>query len=106
MGKKIISVKISPGQHRKINDLRSGATASISDGFWSTGPSVFPKTTLPHLNSRFTPRSHNTSTELVSSMTRISDTSNTPALTRILILAMLGSASSSLRILSCLLAFF
>lgn len=80
------------------------ASANISEGFCCTSAPVLPKTTLPHLNSLFIPRSHKTSTDLVSSMTRIRDTSNTPALTRILILAILGRASRSDLILSCLLA--
>lgn len=44
--------------------------------------------------------------DLDSSITRSSETSKTPALTRILIRDIGGSARSSLRILSCLFAFF
>lgn len=77
-----------------------------SAGLCPTTSSVFPNTTLPHLKSLLIPRSHSTSTHPVSSTTRTSVTSNTPALTRSLMRAIWGSASKAFLIFSCLLAFF
>lgn len=82
----------------------SGAAASV--GLWPTTPPVSPNTTLRHLNSRRRPRSHSTSTAWLSSSTRRSVTSNTPAVTRSLMRDIGGNARSWLRIRSCCCAFF
>lgn len=97
---------LAPTPPRDEQDLPD-VSGVVSAGFWSTVcPSVLPNITLPHLNSLLMPLSQSTSTELVSSITLMSDTSKTPALTRILILAICGSARRSCRIFCCLFARF